>query len=308
MKLWIEFHAAYLVAQHGTVSAAAEALGVHRATVSRHIDTLEGHLGLRLFHRHARGYTLTEGGEELLRLSVTIEERYNALLGRLQNRRFEVSGELTISSPGPFAPLIIDATKKFQADYPSCRVLYRASERLPNLEEAEVNIALWAGQKPEAPDYIVIPLVEFESGLFANKGYIETYGRPANDLELADHRLVVISECTASSPSEWLRRALGSDTFSDDNVIFCTDDRVAAFRAVKEGLGIGLLPLSMGSQEDDLVPILPDLPVPKVTCWSVTHMDTHRTAKIQAFLSCLKSFGKMDGDAAFRREQKMVLL
>ena len=46
----------------GTVSGAAQALGVHHATVIRHIDALEGRLGVKLFQRHARGYTPTEAG------------------------------------------------------------------------------------------------------------------------------------------------------------------------------------------------------------------------------------------------------
>ena len=57
MDKWTEIKAAYQVARLGTVSAAAEVLGVHRATVIRHIDALEAELGGTLFHRHNTGYT-----------------------------------------------------------------------------------------------------------------------------------------------------------------------------------------------------------------------------------------------------------
>ena len=55
---WDEIRTAYQVARLGTVSGAAEVLGVHHATVIRHIDALEKRLGVKLFQRHARGEPL----------------------------------------------------------------------------------------------------------------------------------------------------------------------------------------------------------------------------------------------------------
>ena len=63
---WDEIRTAFQVARMGTVSGAAEVLGVHHATVIRHIDSLEGKLGVKLFQRHARGYTPTDAGMDLL--------------------------------------------------------------------------------------------------------------------------------------------------------------------------------------------------------------------------------------------------
>ena len=67
MDNWDEVRTAYQVARMGTVSGAADVLGVHHATVIRHIDALEIRLGAKLFQRHARGYTATEAGTDLLR-------------------------------------------------------------------------------------------------------------------------------------------------------------------------------------------------------------------------------------------------
>ena len=69
MDNWDEIRTAYQVARNGTVSGAAEVLGVHHATVIRHIDALEARLGVKLFQRHARGYTATEAGADLLQVA-----------------------------------------------------------------------------------------------------------------------------------------------------------------------------------------------------------------------------------------------
>ena len=60
--MWAEIGSAREVVRHSTVSGAANALGLHRATVTRYIDTLEAKLGGKLFLRHARGYLPTELG------------------------------------------------------------------------------------------------------------------------------------------------------------------------------------------------------------------------------------------------------
>ena len=81
MDKWAELRTAYQVAKLGTVSAAATALGFHRATVNRHIDVLEEEMGARIFIRHARGYTLTELGEDVLRVAQKTEELIEDLSG-----------------------------------------------------------------------------------------------------------------------------------------------------------------------------------------------------------------------------------
>lgn len=76
MQHWTEMHKALMVARHGTISAAAAALGVHRATVNRHIEALESVLAAPLFLRHARGYTLTDAGREMPEVASRAEELF----------------------------------------------------------------------------------------------------------------------------------------------------------------------------------------------------------------------------------------
>lgn len=63
LENWNEIRTAYHVARLGTLSAAAEYLGVHHATVIRHIDALEVQLQSKLFQRNPRGiYQPRRGG------------------------------------------------------------------------------------------------------------------------------------------------------------------------------------------------------------------------------------------------------
>ena len=84
MDNWDEIKTAYQVARLGTVSGAAEVLGVHHATVIRHIDALETQLGAKLFQRHARGYTATEAGKDLLQVAAATDDQFSQLAGRIK--------------------------------------------------------------------------------------------------------------------------------------------------------------------------------------------------------------------------------
>ena len=116
MDNWDEVRTAFQVARLGTVSGAAEVLGVHHATVIRHIDALEGKLGVKLFQRHARGYTATEAGNDLLLVAQTTDDQFSQLAGRLKGRGASVTGELVITSLATFSPMLAPVLAAFRAE------------------------------------------------------------------------------------------------------------------------------------------------------------------------------------------------
>ena len=107
MENWDEIRTAFQVARLGTVSGAAEVLGVHHATVIRHIDALEKRLGAKLFQRHARGYTPTEAGRDLLLVAQTTEEQFGQLASRIKGQGETVTGELVVTAITGIADLIV---------------------------------------------------------------------------------------------------------------------------------------------------------------------------------------------------------
>ena len=109
MEHWNEVRSAYAVARLGTVSAAATELGVHRATIIRHINTLEASLGARLFQRHARGYTPTAAGLDLARVARTTREQLDQLAVRARGHESAVTGELIVTSIEMVSPLVTRA-------------------------------------------------------------------------------------------------------------------------------------------------------------------------------------------------------
>lgn len=283
VEAWDEIRTAYHVARLGTVSGAAEALGVHHATVIRHIDALEGQLGVKLFQRHARGYTPTEAGRDLLQVAKATDDQFTQLVGRIRGRGEAVTGELTVTSVAELSPRLTPVIAAFQAAHPGIRVRFLAGERLFRLEYGEAHVAVRAGAAPAEPDNVVQPLVLLGHSLYAARSYAEAHGLPASEAELAAHRFVGQDGTPRAPFLRWLH-----ETVPEESIVWRTSDLRAMHDAVRAGVGLGFLPRFAGSTEDGLVEALPPRPEWASQLWLVTHVDLHRTAKVQAFLAHLK--------------------
>ena len=289
---WDEIRTAYHVARLGTVSGAAEVLGVHHATVIRHIDALEQRLGTRLFQRHARGYTPTEAGQDLLQVAQVTDDQLTQLAGRLRGRGEAVTGDLVVTALSGLSPLVTPALVDFQRAHPGLVVRFLTGERLFRLEYGEAHVAIRAGAAPDQPDNVVQPFVTINHGLYASRDYIARHGQPATEADLPGHALIGDDGGTSAAPFlRWLRehvparavtwRISHPDTLAD---------------AVCAGAGLGFLPVFMARQRADLVQVLPPRQEWASPLWLVTHVDLHRTTKVQAFLAHLKNAAKGWGD------------
>jgi len=285
MDKWTELRTAYHVARLGTVSAAAVALGLHRATVNRHIDALEHEIGNKIFLRHARGYALTEVGQDVLRVAQKAEEMIEDLAGRVQGGRARIEGEIKLTLLPPFAGLLMQAIDLFRAENPQCVVRVDISEDLARLEYGEAHIALRGGAKPEHPDYVVTHFGDIGFNLYAHDSYLLRHGAPDAQNGFAGHVFVLPEFPHDRLPfSHWIKQNI-----SPDRVALSSRDIGVIGEAVCAGLGIGFLGDAEAQKRGSLRPILPANPDWKIAGWLVTHVDLHRTEKVQAMLSCTKS-------------------
>lgn len=284
MDNWDEIRTAYNVARIGTVSGAAEVLGVHHATVIRHIDALEGRLGVKLFQRHARGYTPTEAGEDLLRVAQATDDQFAQLSGRIKGRGNDVSGELVVTSLGGLSHLLVPVLAEFQTSYPDLVVRYLTGDRLFRLEYGEAHVAIRAGSVPDQPDNVVQPFFKQKITLFASQTYIARHGLPASEADLPDHYFVGADDANSRAPFfRWLR-----DTIPAAHIRFRSGDVHAQRRAIQEGAGIGFMSRLQARESGNLTEVVAPREDWEAPLWLVTHMDLHRTTKVQAFLNFLK--------------------
>ncbi len=280
---WDEVRTAFQVARLGTVSGAAEVLGVHHATVIRHIDALEKRLGARLFQRHARGYTPTEAGRDLLSVAQVTQDQFAQLAGRIRGQGEAVTGELVVTSIAGMAPLLVPALAGFQAQHPGLVVRFLTDIRLFRLDFGEAHVAIRAGAAPSEPDNVVQPFVRLRSGLYAAQSYVVRHGLPAGEEDLAAHRFVAADDPQSRAPfHQWLRQRVPAEALA-----FRSSEPAALEEAVRLGAGLGFLAVH-AAEGADLVEVLPPRPEWEAQLWLVTHVDLHRTLKVQRLLAHLK--------------------
>jgi len=281
---WDEIRTAFQVARLGTVSGAAEVLGVHHATVIRHIDALEKRLGSKLFQRHARGYTPTEAGQELLKVAQTTEDQFNQLVSRIKGQGETVSGELTVTAVTGISHILTPVFAAYQATYPDVTIRFISDMRLFRLDFGEAHVAIRAGGAPQEPDNVVQPLIRLQMGLYASQSYVQAHGRPDSTADFAKHRFVGPENLDHRAPFyRWL-----ATHAPHDRILYRTSEPEAMMQAVQSGLGIGFMRTWEARQDPNLVEVMPPLPEWDSPLWIVTHVDLHRTLKVQTFLNMLK--------------------
>jgi len=293
MEHWNELRTALMVARRGTVSAAAEALGVHRATVNRHIDLLEERFGAPLFQRHARGYTLTETGQHMLEVAARAEEMFNDLAGRSRGRAGKLSGKLIVTALSAFAPLILPAIREFYFAHPEIELELVAGAQLARLEHGEAHVAFRPGPKPENPDYVVGTFGQLRYGLYASRDYIARKGMP--EPPRFDGHLFVGS---VGHPSPLPYAPWMNEHVSQGQLALFTRNQTVQRAAIASGLGLGFLPEFEATGYSNLVAVMPPSGEWSATLWVVTHVDLHRTQKVQEFLSWVRKLNRLPTSAA----------
>lgn len=286
---WDEIRTAFHVARLGTVSGAAEALGVHHATVIRHIDALEARLGTKLFQRHARGYTATEAGRDLLMVAQATDEQFTQLAGRLKGRGDSVIGDLVVTSLSDLSPLLAPSIARFQMANPGVTARLVSGDRVFRLEYGEAHVAVRARTTaPDHPDNVVQKLTDLNVGLYASKAYADKYGIPSANDDTKGHWYVSTDRDNPRAPHHvWMARAVPAE-----QIVFRGSDERTIRYAILEGAGIGFLSCWQARRYPELVVVSPPREEWSSSLWLVTHVDLHRTVKVQAALAHLKAEAK----------------
>jgi len=275
---WEALRTAYHVARLGTLSGAAEALGVHHATVMRHVDLLEAELGCHLFRRHARGYSMTDAGRDLLQAVGEADVSFAKLSNRLRGQKDAIAGELVVTALPGLSAWLTGHLAVFQRKYPDINVTTVFDERLLKLEYGEAHVAVRAGPRPEDPDNIVRPLGHFKIGMFAHESYVRRYGRLMRMEDIPKHRFLKGIGPQKHSPlSQWVNTHVPAKA-----VVWESTDARALDDALYAGVGVWFTARASAALRPGLVSLMPDLSGLDGALWLVSHRDISRVAKVQA--------------------------
>lgn len=289
MDRWTEIELFVQVAELGSLSRAAESLGLSNAAASRHLAALEERLSARLVQRNTRRLFLTDVGEAFYR-------RCKPLLGELREAESAVNeatlkptGLLRVQASLSFAMIVIaPLLPELSARYPGLRVEIVASNRYQDLLENGIDVAI-RNREFETDSLITVRrLAETKRVLAASPQYLQRHGTPRSPDELADHRLLVYNLANDPHRLRFARNGAVT-TVPIQGLLEANDGQVIRAAALRH---LGILIQPMYIIHDDvvagrLVPVLRDWELPRLTINIAYPTRRHLPAKVRCFVDFL---------------------
>jgi DNA-binding transcriptional LysR family regulator len=272
---WDDVRYFLAAAKGGSVRAAAKRLAVNHATVLRRISQLEERLGTQMFDKLPSGYRLTPAGEEVLDLAIQMEATSYQLETRVFGRDQSVRGPLRVTlAPFLASHLLMPDFAEFAGLHPEIEMEIAPSGALLNLTNRDADVAIRV-----VYDRATLPLnlhglkgPDLFGGVYMSRDLHAAWRAGKAD---GVRWIVAGPDGIADWALEGDVRAAG--------VPFKTTDGETQVTAVRQGLGMSILPCFVG----DADPLLVRSPGSGLhmhgTLWVLTQGETRKTKRVRLF-------------------------
>ena len=232
---------------------------------------LEQDLGVRLFDKVPSGYALTIEGEGLLQAANRMEREVLLVDGTLSGKDLQPSGSLRVAAIDNMATTVLmPMFAGFSREYPNVTLHIMVSNSDVSLAQREADVAIRLTNTP--PDTLIGKrVVTVASAVYGGREYLENLRESGGEPDWLG------VECCAFHRS-WTKQEC-----SDRPHQFCVDDTLLTQAALREGLGVSILPCFMGDPEPALMRCSDPRPEWDLGLWILLHPDLRRSARVLAF-------------------------
>lgn len=251
---------------HGSLGAAAEALGMSGPMAGKHVRALEERLGTQLLARTTRRQSLTEFGRRYCDQCRQILEQVGAAERGAEMLRQEPRGTLRVSAPVNYGSMLLSPIlAEFLDLHPQLKAELVLDDRFVDLVEEGFDLAVRVGPLADS-SLVARRLSDYGLMICASPDYLARRGTPRHPRDLARHQLLGFSHW--SSRGGWrLGRNRPDAEAGDEPVSRLVSNNGQALRAAAlQGFGLVLQPavlLAADVAEGKLVEVLADhLPRP----------------------------------------------
>lgn len=272
-------------ARSGTLTAAATAMDVNTANISRAITGLEKALGVSLVRHNSRPLELTKEGAHALKRMETILRAHDALISQISDDRRSLEGKIRLSSaPGFASRRLTGLLHRFKELHPEMTI-----EILGGLKEADVQkgfceVATLTGE-PTLSGLVYMSRGRNVYLPVASPEYVKRFGMPFSPENLRTHTGYVYNG-PVREETKMLYRGDDAEPVVFDRSVRSTDI-LAIRQALLDGMGVAvdmpLVQIVEDLRRGALVPILPGWFRPPVECFNVTNRAGWRSRRVRIF-------------------------
>lgn len=179
------------VVEHGSISKASRQFDVQPSSISRQLAALENDLGVRLLDRTTRNVGLTEAGQTFYQYAKRIVSEFDEAREAVSDLHHNPRGQLKVSTTVGFGESkILPLLPLFRKQYPDIDVAIELTERVVDMIEENVDIAIRSGHLPNS-NLIAKKLMNNDFILCASPGYLSHRGTPEHIDDLAIHDCIL---------------------------------------------------------------------------------------------------------------------
>jgi DNA-binding transcriptional LysR family regulator len=281
------------IVEHGSLSAASDALGVAKSVLSQHLARLEADLGVRLIQRTTRKLQITDVGLRYYQRCRAVLAEVARASTVIDDARGTPRGTVRLTSPvnfaqGILAPVLAD----FMLEYPEVEVALDITNREIDLIAEGYDVALRIAPGMRASSLVVRSFQLRQHVLVAGRGYVERHGLPRtpDDLRALDSLGGLHGSARGGRHAWRLTHAGGEVRIVSYSPRLVTEDIIVLKQAALAGCGVAELPpISCRDELADgsLVQLLPDWSLPDMSLYAVFPSRKGLTPAVRCFIDYL---------------------
>lgn len=271
------------ISRHGGISAAARALGVNQATVSRQLAKAETEIGQRLFDRLTSGLAATPAGLATVEAAEAMEALHRNLAMELDRRKDRLAGVIRVSLPRYLLNFaLLDELAAFKEAYPEIVLNLTTSDALENISERAADVAIRAQNAP-SPGLWGHKLVTLDYAYWGAEALFQSWRDALYPPDPAAAVPYLDSTAGAQSIQPVIRQV-----FPEARLAVVCNGLDALLPMMRAGLGFGQLP-SLLARTEPTLRRLDAVPVARTrTLWALTHPDLRDAPRFRVFMDFLK--------------------
>ncbi|HEY0919380.1 LysR family transcriptional regulator [Devosia sp.] len=274
-SLWRSFAA---VVEHGSLSAAARALGLSQPTLGRHVEALEAALGVALFERTLAGLKPTDTALKLFEPVAGAQRALSEAALMAEGSSAALAGSVRITASTVMSHYVLPPLLgELRRSLPGIALELVPSDSAENLllREADIAVRMF---RPTQLELIARKLGEIPIVACAHESYLARRGAPQAAGDLLHHDLVGFDR---SDLIIGTARRMGFELRRSDFVLR-TDSQTAMWELLKAGLGIGFAQAGLVREAPGMQVVLPGFAVPPLEVWLATHRELFTSRRIRA--------------------------
>ncbi len=273
---WDNLRYVLMVANKGSVAAAARELKVNRTTVLRRIDRFQENLNCRIFDRGKAGYVLTPEAEKMINAAREVENTLFNMQRQIAGHELKLEGELRVTTTDSFMlSLLGPQLASFRQKHPHIVVDLLVTNSILDLNRRDADIAIRPTRQPDR-NLVGRRVCDVDFGIYAAPAFLSGLDQS----HIFDERWIGFTDSLQASPvGSWFDAAIDKR-----NVCMRCDSFVAIRIAAEAEIGLALLPCFLGDDSASLRQL--EVPVNELTTglWILTHPDLANSARVNAFV------------------------